>query len=107
AQAEQYKHLCRYDVASTVRGVKIDDTLLVVGWYTWQHFIENNGNLTSDEVEIINQYEFDKGRRNIRYWGHRTPCIIIVKNHPYFNALNSMFIEQVENYKLYCSQQQK
>ena len=73
-----------YDVPGALRGMLLDDKLLVIGFYTYEHILVPNPDYPVDEFEIS---------------GHDRPCIVIHKGHPDFEILMEEFEHQLENFR--------
>lgn len=74
----------RYHVPASIRGILIDEKILVIGWYTYEHVLEPDGSYPDDKVEIS---------------GHDRPCWILYEGTPEFTILKDMFRAQLGDFE--------
>lgn len=74
----------QYEVPGSLRGVLIDDNLLAIGWYTYQHVVIPDEAYPSDKTEVS---------------GHDVPGMLLFKESPEFLIIKDMFLHQESNYK--------
>lgn len=76
----------QYKVPGSLKGVLINDDLLAIGWYTYEHVIVPDESYPKDKTEVS---------------GHDVPGILLYKESPEFMIINEMFLHQVGNYQEY------
>lgn len=64
--------------------MKIDNELLAIGWYTYEHVIKPDMNYPDDAFEIS---------------GHDVAGILLFHGSPEYDTFNRMFMNQLHNYE--------
>ena len=80
----------KYHVPGSVTAVKIDDDVILMGWYFYLHV--NDADEKPHEDENKNKYD-----DSFHIKGRTTPAIILQKNDPGFEALAKAFKDLEEN----------
>lgn len=81
-----------YDVPASIRAVKIDEDIIGIGWYTYEHVIKYDTEFLGDECEVS---------------GHDVPGFIFYKGSPEYEAVNDMINNQIKNYDLHIEKEGK
>lgn len=71
-----------YDAPASIRGILVDDKMLIIGWYTYNHQIKAHPK--DDAFKIA---------------GHNKVSLRVDKEDPGFNSLRSMFQAQIMDYE--------
>ena len=75
-----------YHAPSSLRGVLIDDSLIAIGWYTYEHILSPDKDYPNDDVELS---------------GHDVAGILLHKGSFEYSIMKNMFMKQVDNFEKY------
>lgn len=75
-----------YEALASIRAVKIDEELIGIGWYTYEHIVKSDKNYPDDRVEIS---------------GHDVAGLLLFRGSPEYELFDKMIMNQVVNYKEY------
>ncbi len=75
-----------YDTPASIRAVKIDDEVIAIGWYTYEHMLTSDTNYPGDNFEIS---------------GHDVAGMLLFRGSPEYDTLNKMFENQIRDYEQY------
>ncbi len=92
-----------YDVAPSIQVVKIDDSLLEVGFFVWEHLFDPK-TVTDDSLRQRIEGKFEKYPENndpIRLWGHTKPRIVAYKHTPEYYTLSEFVDFQIQNFEIF------
>ncbi len=76
----------RYDVPTSVRGVSVDNKVLAIGWYTYEHALDIDPHFPDDKVELS---------------GHDVPGLLLYAGTTDYAVFSRMFMNLVKNYEEY------
>jgi hypothetical protein len=77
-----------YTTPGSIRGLLVDDDVLVIGWYTYEVPEQPNALFADDPWEVS---------------GHDRPSIVCQRGDAGFEELCAMFLDQIKNFKMHCS----